>query len=297
MTNIDTTLQLKMNFNYLQTGDILLFKLNGQLFHAAIFAPYDDRASNIIDVTSTKGCARGTLEGLVSSLSAGVSTGNLGFCFNNRLTIHAVRHCYLNGADIADQAEFWRLTQVTYDIHNLLDLTESSWSETMEPNQEANLQSYCSYASRAFTAMIDSPIKPNSLVIFLSILIAPILNLPTMCVSFFINCIRYFQPEKNPGTTCGGFILSVLGAVALKGVNFSDVSACSKRLGSLINVNPDEYHPDLIEQALSNPDTFIQLGELNTNQLSAGKFDRDLFHKEIQADSQAMTGIRSMCLQ
>ena len=286
-----------MDFKDLQTGDIILFKLNGKLFHAAIFAPYDDRASNIIDVTSTKGCARGTLEGLVRRLSAGVSTGNMGYFFNNRLTIHAVRHCYLKGTDIAEQAEFWRLTKVTYAIHNLLDLTEASWTDAREPNKEANFQAYCNYASRAFAPMIDNPITPNGLVIFLSIFIAPLLNLPTMCVSFIMKCIRYLQPEKNPGTSCGGFVLSVLAAVALKGADFSDISACSKSLGSLITVHPDEYHPDLIEQALSNSETFIQLGKLNTNQLSSGEFDKDLFHKEIEADSQAMAGIRSICLQ
>ena len=283
-----------MNFKDLQAGDIILFKFNGKLFHAAIFAPCDDRATNMIDVTSTTGCARGTLEGLVNSLSAGVSTGNLGYFFNNRLTIHVVRHCSLKGAEIARQAEFWRLTKVTYAIHNLLNLTETSWLDAKPLNTAINLQVYCNYAKRAYAPMIDNPVIPNRLIIFLSIFIAPLLNLPTMCVSFIMKFIRYLQPEKNPGTSCGGFVLSVLGAVALKDANFSDVASCAKSLGSLIIVNPDEYHPDLIEKALSNPETFLQLGELDSKQLSSGKFDRDLFHKEMEADSQAMASIRNM---
>ena len=198
------------------------------------------------------------MEGLVGSLSAGVSTGNIGCFFSNRLTVHVVRHCYLKGSDIAEQAEFWRLTEVTYAIHSLLDLTEASWTDAKEPNKEANLQAYCNYAKRAYAPMIDNPVTPNRLVIFLSVLIAPLLNLPTMCVSFVMKFIRYLQPEKNPGTNCGGFILSVLGAVSLKGTNFSDISGCSKNLGSLITVHPDEYHPDLLEKALNNPETFLQ---------------------------------------
>ncbi len=284
-----------MNFKELQAGDIILFKLNGKLFHAAIFAPYDDRATNIIDVTSPKGCARGSLEKLVGSLSAGVSTGNLGCFFNNRLTVHVVRHCTLKGVEIAEQAEFWRLTKVTYAIHSLLDLTKSSWAAAKETNKEVNLQIYCNYAKRAYAPMIDNPVPPNSLVRFLSIFIAPLLNLPTMCVSFIMKFIRYLQPEKNQGTSCGGFILSVLGAVALKGANYSDTSDCSKRLGSLTLVNPEEYHPDLLEKVLTNPETFMQLGVLNTHQLSSGVFDSALFHKEIEADSQAMVDIRNLC--
>ncbi len=115
-----------------------------------------------------------------------------------------------------------------------------------------------------------------------------------MCVSFVINCIRYLQPEQNPGTCCAGFVLSVLGAVALKKAKFSDITDCTQKLGSLIFVNPDKYHPDSIEIAFSDPDTFMQLGELNTHQLSSGKFDRALFHEEMEADSRAMANIRNM---
>lgn len=249
-----------MNFNELRPGDIILFKLNGTLFHAAIFAP--DEKTNIIDVTSPAGCARKTLKGLVSSLSAGIATGNIGCFFNRRLSVHVVRHCYLNGSEIAEQAEFWRLRNVSYDIHSLIDLTKASWTTPSAPNQEANLQIYCNHAQKARVPLIDAPKTPNSLVIFLSILIAPLLNLPRLCVSFVMQLIHYFQPEKNQGTSCGGFILSVLGAVSLKEADCSDKTDCIDRLGSLINVNPENYHPDLLEEVLSAPETFRQLGTL-----------------------------------
>lgn len=81
----------------------------------------------------------------------------------------------------------------------------------------------------------------------------------------------------------------------MKGANFTNKSNCSKRLESLIDVNPDDYHPELIEKALSNSDTFLQLGELNTNKLSSNKFNKKTFHAEKEADSLAMPSIRSMC--
>lgn len=249
-----------MNFNELKPGDIILFKLNGVLFHAAIFAP--DEKTNIIDVTSPAACARKTLKNLVNSLSAGIATGNIGFFFNRRLSVHVVRHCYLNGSEIAEQAEFWRLRNVTYDIHSLIDLTKASWTAPSVPNKKANLQIYCNHAQKARVPLIDAPKTPNSLIIFLSILIAPLLNLPRLCVSFVMQLMHYFQPEKNQGTSCGGFILSVLGAVSLKEADFSDKENCTNRLGSLISVNPENYHPDLLVEVLSSPDTFKQLGEL-----------------------------------
>lgn len=149
-------------------------------------------------------------------MSAGVSAGNLGCFFHNQLTVHVVRHRFLNGDDIVEQAEFQRLTNVTYAIHSLLDLTEKSWLAAKTLNKNANVPVYCHYAKRTYAPMIDQPQSPNRLVIFLSIIITPLLNLPIFFASFIIKIIRYIQPEKNPGTTCGGFILPVLGAVALK---------------------------------------------------------------------------------
>lgn len=66
-------------------------------------------------------------------------------------------------------------------------------------------------------------------------------------------------------------------------------------MGSLADIQPEDYHPDVLEKVLSHPATFTQLGKLDTQQLYSEKFDKTIFDKENELDLQAMPSIRNCC--
>lgn len=285
-----------MNFKELLPGDLILFKLNNELFHVAIFSPEADRTSDIIDATSNKGVARGTLEGLYNVLHGCTRTGNLFGLFSNNLTIDVVRSKTLDGQKIADQAEFWRLHRVSYDVNSLANIVETTWHPSFtisDEDEEKNIRKYWKYATRRHSAMIDHPIEPGIFSVICSFFLAPIWNLPRCFVNFFVQLIQYInqkteQDTSEKGVNCAGFVLSVVAAVALDDKSLPDVLECRRKLGGITRINPDRYSLDAVmNNVFSDTQRFENKGTLDLGILSNKPFNKKILHDERLQDSIA----------
>ncbi|MFJ1269904.1 hypothetical protein ACD661_15190 [Legionella lytica] len=289
-----------MNFNDLLPGDLILFKLNGELFHVAIFAPEADRVSNLIDATSNKGVARGTLEGIYKILQKCTQTGNLFGLFSNVMDVQVVRSKKLNGQKIVDQAEFWRLQGVTYDVGSLANIMEATWAPSeVASNEEVenNIRKYWNYAQRAHKSMIENPVTPSFLSVFCSFFLTPIWNLPRGFVGFFVEFIHYLtktpsQKTAASGVNCAGFVLTTLAAVALNDQSLLNVEECQKKLGRIAEINPQHYSLiKVMDHVFSDAESFEDKGMLDVNVLSLKPFDKTLFHAEHEQDAIAKTNL------
>lgn len=285
-----------MKFKDLLPGDIVLFKWNQALFHVAIFAPEAGRVSNIIDATSNKGVARSTLEGLYKVLLGCTKTGNLWGLFSNVLEMSVVRSRTLEGQWIADQAEFWRLHGVTYDVKSLANIVETTWEppvQSSEREEEHNLRVYWAYAARRRTAMIEHPITPGIFSVICSFFLTPLWNLPTAFVNFFVKLIHYLtqtleKKASEVGVNCVGFVLTVLAAVALKDDRSFELQDAKKKLGCLSKINPARYSLNTVmTEVFSDTNFFEPMGVLDPSVLATQSFNKALLHRERAQDAQA----------
>lgn len=211
----------------LKRGDIILVRHNGKPYHVAIYAPNPDYIGDVIHMgTGFKhtGALRGTLASLYR-LHAGLNkAGNLFNLYHNTLDIQVIRSKTLNGEDIAQQAERWLLQGVIYDEKRLVDALEANEKpyDTSPEAQTANTFEYLKFAARRNTTPTKTPFFPYTMASFLSgfgsFFLAPSLNLPQWLMNLARSLIRYATnyTGRAKGFNCAGFVLGVVGAVALK---------------------------------------------------------------------------------
>lgn len=285
-----------MNYNDLHPGDIILFKHHNELFHVAIFAPEKHRVSDLIDATSNKGVTRGTLEGLYKILAKCTQTSNLCGVFSNRVEISVVRSKQWDGQAIADQADFWRIYGLTYDVGSLAHIVEKTAakpSKVSTSDIDKNLQTYRNYAKRANKPLLDNPIEPSALAVFCSFYLTPIWNFPQLLVLFFVRIINFLTKSAETeakGVNCGGFVLATLAAVALKDKDLNEEEQCKEILGKIAEIDPKNYSLiTLMDEVFADEQLFEDKGILDTTKLSNQPFNKDVFHKERQQDALVQT--------
>ncbi|MCA0403379.1 MAG: hypothetical protein LCH30_06210 [Proteobacteria bacterium] len=273
-----------------------------------IFDSEEDRVSNLIDATSNKGVARSTLEGLYHTLSNCTKTGNLFGIFDNKLEVSVVRSKKLSGQKIAEQAEFWRLCGLSYDVGSLANIVETTWSPLATHSNEeinTNINRYWNYAKRSHTVLIENPTPPGTLIVICSFFLTPIWNLPKSFVNLFVNLIHYLSDDSNEkkesmpvnkGVNCAGFVLSTLAAVALKDETKSafDIEKCKEKLGPIATINPDNYSlNEIMANVFNNAEFFEDLGVLDTKNLSRKSFDKESYREEQRQDAIATEGLKT----
>ncbi|KTD35164.1 hypothetical protein Lnau_1835 [Legionella nautarum] len=211
----------------LKRGDIILIRHNGKPYHVAIYAPNPEYIGDVIHMGTgfrRNGAIRSTLEYLYN-LHAGLNaTGNFFNLYSNTLDVQVIRSKTLDGEEIAQQAERWLLQGVIYDEKRLANTLEENETlpDTSPEAQTVNVFEYLKFAARRNTAPIKAPFFPYTMASFLSgfssFLLAPSLNLPKWIMSLALTFIRYGTNYEGraKGFNCAGFILAVVGAVALK---------------------------------------------------------------------------------
>jgi hypothetical protein len=223
----------------LHRGDIIIVKFNGVPYHAAIYAPDSEHIGDIIHACSgfkRTGVTRGTLANLYH-LHQGLN--NAGNFFKsgprNTVELQVFRSKIINGEEIANQAKSWLMQGVPYDERRLADTVQDDARnyDTSRDAQLANTFEYLKYAARRDTAPIKTPFVPYTGAsissIFGSFLIAPPLYLPRFLVNFGIGLMKSGtnQDVRVKGFTCAGFVLSCIGAVALR----DEISPISRESG------------------------------------------------------------------
>lgn len=211
----------------LKRGDLILIRHNGKPYHVAIYAPNSEYIGDVIHMGTgfkRSGAIRGTLANLYT-LHAGLNkTGNFFNLYSNTLDAQVIRSKTLNGEDIAQQAEHWLLQGVIYDEKRLADALEENEQDpdTSPEAQTTHVFEYLKFAARRNTAPIKTPFFPYTMASFLSgfssFFLAPSLNLPQWLMNLALRFIRYGTnyTGRAKGFNCAGFVLGVVGAVALK---------------------------------------------------------------------------------
>jgi len=208
----------------LRRGDIILVRHNGKPYHVAIYSPNPAYIGDVIRMGSgfkRTGALRGTLTSTYR-LHAGLNkAGNFFNVYTNTLDIQVIRHKTLNEEEIARQAEYWMLQGAVYDEKRLAD-TFDDYQDISPKAQTSHVFEYLKFAARRHTAPIKVPVFPYTMTSFLSgfssFFLAPSLNLPQWLTNLALNIIRYATSDKErvKGFNCVGFVLAVMGAVALK---------------------------------------------------------------------------------
>ncbi len=172
-------------------------------------------------------------------------------------------------------------------LADIMDATKAPFALINEQEQEWNTQRYWDYAQRSKAKLIDNTITPSVFLIFCSCIIVPILNIPQLLVSFFVNLIHYAteKTDIDKGVNCTGFVLITLAAVALEDEPFNS-DTCKNKLGSIANINPKKHNlKQLMDEVFSDAQTFDNLGTLDPKVLSSQPYNKQAFQLRRSKDS------------